>query len=313
MIQYLQHNRINREKWDECIDKSVNGLVYAKSWYLDIVSENWSALIENDYESVMPITFRKKWGVQYIYPPFFTQQLGVFSIHILDHLIVERFLQSIPKEFRFIECNMNSYNYLNDKKFTVRENANHLLELNQSYNYISKGYSDNLKRNLKKAFKLGVVIKQNTNPHDIIDIFIQNKGKEIKHLKKRDYQMLKKVIDTGISKGMVQSYGVYTSQDELCGGAVFLFSKNSVIFLFSATNTISKKLSAMPLLVDRFIKNNAEKDLILDFEGSNDSNLARFYKNFGSKRTTYPTITINKLPFYINFGYLLIKRIKKII
>ena len=39
----------------------------------------WDALVEDDYVSVMPLPYRKKMGVTYIFPPTMTQQLGVFS------------------------------------------------------------------------------------------------------------------------------------------------------------------------------------------------------------------------------------------
>ena len=57
MIKHLTHNMIDKRRWDDCIAKSFNGSVYAWSWYLDIVHPNWEALIENDYERVMPLTF----------------------------------------------------------------------------------------------------------------------------------------------------------------------------------------------------------------------------------------------------------------
>ncbi len=70
MIKYVSHEVIDREKWDKCIDNSTNGLVYAYSWYLDLICDEWNALIENDYESVFPLPFRKKGFIQYTYQPF---------------------------------------------------------------------------------------------------------------------------------------------------------------------------------------------------------------------------------------------------
>ena len=79
MIQHLKHDQIDKWKWDETIKHSFNGTIYAYSWYLDIVCPGWEALIKNDHEYVMPLTAGKKYGVDYIYPPFFSQQLGIFS------------------------------------------------------------------------------------------------------------------------------------------------------------------------------------------------------------------------------------------
>ena len=54
-------------------------------WYLDIVHENWDALMEDDYERVMPMpVITKNWRISYIFQPFFVQQLGVFSKTYFD-------------------------------------------------------------------------------------------------------------------------------------------------------------------------------------------------------------------------------------
>ncbi len=45
MIRHLKNDEIEREKWDECIAAAFNGNVYGFSWYLDIVSPGWEALV----------------------------------------------------------------------------------------------------------------------------------------------------------------------------------------------------------------------------------------------------------------------------
>ena len=55
-------------KWDACIEKAPNGMVYAFSYYLNSMAKNWDALVLNDYDAVMPLTWNKKYGMQYLYP-----------------------------------------------------------------------------------------------------------------------------------------------------------------------------------------------------------------------------------------------------
>ena len=47
-IQYLSHEQIDKAKWDQCIDNASNGLIYAYSFYLDTMADNWDALVLND-------------------------------------------------------------------------------------------------------------------------------------------------------------------------------------------------------------------------------------------------------------------------
>ncbi|HEU4717664.1 MAG TPA: hypothetical protein VFU15_07515, partial [Bacteroidia bacterium] len=80
-IRHLRSHEIDRQRWDECIRRSFNGIIYAYSWYLDVVSPGWEALADEKYETVMPLTWAKKMSVRYLRTPFFVQQLGVFSVN----------------------------------------------------------------------------------------------------------------------------------------------------------------------------------------------------------------------------------------
>ena len=134
MIRFLKYNEIDKKKWDRSVDESVNNLIYAYSWYLDIVSPGWCALIENDYESLMPLTGNKKYGIDYLFPPYFTQQLGVFSRTTLSKEKVENFLKAIPSHYKFIESSLNTHNTFElSNEFKIKKNINIELGLDSSY------------------------------------------------------------------------------------------------------------------------------------------------------------------------------------
>jgi hypothetical protein len=113
--------------------------------------------------------------------------------------------------------------------------------------------------------------------------------------------MLDDLIHVCMEKGRAQIWGVLTPEKRLCAGAIFVESNGKVIFLFSGSNQVARGNSAMPYLIDRFICENSNRNLILDFEGSNDHNLARFYKSFGSKECVYLQVKVNRLPWFIRF------------
>ena len=79
MIRFVNRNQIDVEKYNYCIEKAIQSRIYAYAWYLDIVADNWSVLVLDDYDAVMPLPWKIKYGIKYITQPFFTQQLG-FSI-----------------------------------------------------------------------------------------------------------------------------------------------------------------------------------------------------------------------------------------
>jgi hypothetical protein len=283
-------------------------MIYAHSWYLDLVNDNWEALVKNDYESVMPLTPGKKLGFDYLYQPKFTQQLGVFSQSHLTELSLEEFLNAIPKKYKFIEINLNTYNKVNDQSKHFTPWLTHHLDLINSYENIAAKYSTNLKRNLKKAQKSNLSIVDNIKPEDIIQVFRSNKGKDISNLKDSDYDLLRRMIYVMIYKRTARVVGVYNEMNELCAGAFFVFSGKKVIFFFSGTNALAKNTAAMPLLIDDFIRKHAGSHLTFDFEGSNDPNLARFYKSFGSEEVNYLHYHHNKLHPVLKAGLMIKKK-----
>ena len=295
-IKYLAHRDIDFKKWDTCIAGSYNGIIYAYSWYLDIVSEGWEALVEGDYEIVMPLTNKKKYGITYLYQPFFTQQLGVFSVKKLDAELVENFINAIPENYKFIEINLNTFNKINNSKLIGKRNVTYELDLIRAYEKISKDYSTNTKRNIKKALENKIYLAKGTQPEHLITLFRNDKGEEVKKLTDNDYERLRKLMALTISHKLGQLYFAFNEKHEVCGGAFFITAHQKSIFLFSASNKEGKEKSAMFAIIDGFIKINSERNITLDFEGSNMEGLARFYGSFGAKPCEYISVKINKLP-----------------
>lgn len=310
MIKYLQYNLIDKKKWDDCIGNAFNGAVYAYSWYLDVVCEEWDALVEGDYESVFPIPFKKKMGIHIIYQPFFTQQLGVFSRNKLSPAVVDAFLEAIPKRYKLIHLNLNNHNQPElpgfDKDFMV----NHELDLISDYDQLRANYSSNTKRNLAKAEKSDLFFVKDVKPDEIIELFKANRGKGIKVLKENHYLRLRRLIYSCIYRDIGRVYGAYTAENELCAGAVFLESHRKSVFIFSGQSEKGRDRRAMFLLLDNFIRQHANKHLTLDFDGSNDEALSRFYKGFGSTRIDYTRIHRNTLPAHLKIAFKFYRKLR---
>jgi hypothetical protein len=295
MIQYFKYKEIDKKKWDKAIDESVNSLIYVYSWYLDIVSPNWNALVEGDYESVMPLTGNKKYGIHYLFPPYFAQQLGVFSKNKLSGEMVNDFLNAFPPHYKFIEANLNTKNTFDLPGFQLKKNINIELTLDSSYDILKKNYSEDTKRNIKKAAKHSITLQKGIEPAELIKIFRKNIGKKINNLGDKNYEVLLHLVNTCLEKGYAEIWGAHSGEN-LCAGVVWLKKGNRSIFLFSATDQQAKKTGAMFFLIDKFIQEQANTKTILDFEGSNLPGLARFYKGFGSEEYVYLQVRKNNLP-----------------
>jgi hypothetical protein len=301
MIKYLQHEEINKEKWDDCIDLSSHGLVYALSWYLDAVHPGWKALVENDYETVFPITSGKKFGINYLYQPFFNQKLGAFSRNSGEYIDIDPFLEVLRERFRYVDIKLNRANRITGKEFKVEMNTNIELDLSENPETIRNKYSENAIRNLKKFNSENIILNEEKDSDFLIRMFRLNMGKTLPKIRDIHYSGLKKVMDTAFDKGTGRMLVANYQKGKSLAGAFFITYYNRAVFLFSANTEEGRETRAMYGIIDSFIEENAGKKLILDFEGSNDENLARFYKGFGGKIFYYPGLRINRLPWLIKW------------
>ncbi len=124
-IEYVPYQHIDKAKWDDCINNAGNGLIYATSIYLDTMSENWDALVLDDYKAVMPLTWKKKYSIYYLYQPFFTACLGVFGKNISAGL-VNNFLKAIPSKFKYWDIYLNHGNFFKLDDFDLYERMNYI-------------------------------------------------------------------------------------------------------------------------------------------------------------------------------------------
>jgi hypothetical protein len=296
MISYRKHNEIDKQKWDECIRDSVNRRPYAFSWFLDIVAPDWDALEMNNYETVFPLPQKRKWGIRYLYQPYFAQQLGVFSRVHLTADLVEQFLQAIPSRFSYIHLHLNSMNKIEHGKYTIHHRLNHELDLIPSYKTIFSGYNQNTRRNLRKALDQNLSIRRKIDPDDLITLFKENYGRNEVSVKFLQYNTLRVLMNYCLHNTFSLTMGAYLPDNKLCAGIFFLHDRDRIIYHFAATDQNARENGAMFLLIDIFIKEHAGQPIILDFEGSADPNVARFYKGFGAKETGFDEILINHLP-----------------
>lgn len=308
MIRLLKHNEINKRRWDDCINKSFNGNVYALSWYLDIVHPNWNALIENDYERVMPLTNSKKFGLSYMFQPFFVQQLGVFSTSQLSQDDVDNFINAIPQQYLLTQYRLNSYNKVDYDSDIIAKHRNVELDLIYDYQYLYNNYNNNTKRNLAKAEAAGLSINNNINPEIIISLFRNNRGKDVKHWKDKEYNRLLELINTAISQECCFTIGINDLDNNTIAGAVFMHSHDRIIFLFSGSDEAHKDKHALTMLLDNVIREFSETQYTLDFEGSDNDGLARFYKGFGGAEVFYPEVKYNNLKGILKFIYKLMRK-----
>ena len=294
MISYLENKAIDKPKWDALIAECGN--IYAYSWYLDIAHPGWDALVDDDYQAVMPLTGGKKFGVNYLFQPFFVQQLGVFSKTPMTEGKLKDFLDAIPDKYRFCELRLNESNTLDNDIEEFDYHRNILLDLNQDIQSLRTNYHQNTKRNLAKAENHNLHLLETVQPQQVVDLFRNNRGALLEKWGDAEYGVLLRLVEEAEKHDAAFVWGVSDQEDgdPLCA-AIFMKTNDRITFLFSGLNEEGKQCQAMTYLIDQVIQRYANQPITFDFEGSDNDNLARFYLGFGGREVRYPGYTFNRM------------------
>ena len=297
MIQVVDNENIRRDLWDAAIMHSSQPMIYAMSWYLDMVAPRWNGLIEDNYQCVMPLVGKKKFGIQYLFQPPFCQQLGVFGNGITAYNI-ENFLHAIPHKYRFAEIMLNESCPVNISGVEMLTNIT--LQLDCDIEKIRTGYNDNTRRNIRKAVQNGLSIHKGFDIESIISLFKINKGATL-NKNESWYAILTSLSFQLRYLGFASTYCVLNQHNEIIAGILIVEFKGRVIMLFSSSNSEARETGAMHYLIDSVLADICTTHLLFDFEGSNNENLAKFYLGFGGKVSKYPFVRINRLPLCVRW------------
>jgi hypothetical protein len=299
MIHYLHHDEIDKTKWDLCIGNDPNGLIYGLSWYLDIVSPGWEALVADDYDTIMPLTCKKKFGIHYIIQPPFCQQLGIFGNNSNHEENCRMFLYSIPSKYKYVNINLNTVNVPVTGNHYYKPRINQLLSLNNNYPDLYKNFDHKTKKNIKRSVNHGIKVDSDITPLDFLRLKVNENSKYMSPLYNK---VLEKLINT--IPGQVE-YKILVTHDQsmnkVVGGVLAIIFKSRLTFLSSFNSNEGKEKLVMYPLFDRCINIFAGLNKTLDFAGSNMKGVHYFNKGFGAYDTSYNQLIINRLIWPFNY------------
>ncbi|MBN1143737.1 MAG: hypothetical protein JXA72_04915 [Bacteroidales bacterium] len=297
MIKYLKHSEIDKQLWDKCIYHSMNRLTYGMSWWLDVVSPGWEALVQDDYVAVMPLTRKRRFGIDYLYQPYLTQQLGVFSANKPEPEVVDQFLDAIPEKIRYVDIHLNSMNSPLNHNFTYSARNNYTLEMTRTYVHLLAGYHRNCRRNLQKAVQAGLEVKSGPSPKVFTSFVERNLDKQVQDMGNKICPVIREITQASIQQGVGEIKGVYKPNGKLVAAGWFIYDMGRCIFGVCASTREGRKNQSMYLLVDHVIENRSGKGEIFDFTGSNIPGVAYFNAGFGAVKSTYLAAQRNLLPW----------------
>lgn len=294
MISYINRKRLDIEKYNFCIENSKQTRVYAYSWYLDVVADYWGVLVLDDYKAVMPIPWRRKFGIKYAYLPLWVLELGVFSI--IDTINIDDFKTVIIKKFKYAESYFNTDNNTNQTNSFCSIRDVQVLNLDQNYTDILNNYRSDRKRDLKTAEKFYLTEKWNDNPEKLINLFKKNIGKKVKSIKKKDYKKLEELLKVCIAKNKGEIISIYDRADFLVASAFLLKHNKTVTILVSSTDFDNRQKGGNTFLIDKAISKFKDEFTYFNFGGSSIASIANYFTSFGAETRNYYHFKLNNLP-----------------
>ncbi|MFY8046647.1 MAG: hypothetical protein ACOVOS_08740, partial [Chitinophagaceae bacterium] len=257
-IRLVTRQDIDHQLWDACIDNTTNGLVYAKIDFLDLMSDQWDAIVIDNYRAIMPIPFRKKWGIRYVYQVPFIQQLGLIGTY--DDTELLECLNLMQETFRY---GGYAFNFLNTTGVaTVAKN--YVLDLTPDYQTIAKGYRNDHRRNLQWDRIRQLEYRKTEAVVETIHLYRELYHHKFLHVPRQSFEHLIRFAQRRPAQAIVRE----ARENGKLSSAILALKDNKRLYtLVSATTEQGKKTAANRFLLDRLIREFAGNDLLLDFEG----------------------------------------------
>jgi hypothetical protein len=311
MIQHLKRAAIDCAQWDALLAASPNGTIYGLSWYLDVVSPGWEALVKVEagrYVAVMPLPVRTKWGMRYLQQPSFTQQLGVFYVEALKiadwqaigHWLQQRFrlVSSYAFNIANVELLANGPDLLG---IPGARRETYCLDLNRPYEQLVAGYKANRRWRLNQSRRRSLYLEPTTDIDLLLELFADNTAHKIKGLigEAYEYRLLRSLYAEASERGLTQMWQARTDSEGVVAMILLWVFNDQFIYIFSGATLAGKQYGAITRLLDEVFRRHAGQNLSFDFEALPLSNLVSFYSSFGSVPTPFYSITRNELPWPI--------------
>jgi hypothetical protein len=229
----------------------------------------------------------------------FLQQLGFYFTDRDYSVFMPHIIYELEETYRFIDISLNEANELKfpPAHWQVRSMNNLILNLDASYDTLYRNYNKNTRRNVASARRHYKLSGMAPSCSEIIDTFTDNNKGRYPGIRKINYKRLQALLEKGVEKDLFILRSCYSEKGKLIAAACFLRDFDRYVFFFSANTPEGREKGLMFSIVDDFIRENAGSKMIMDFNGSMDQGVERFYRGFGSAIQAYQRLYINNLPF----------------
>lgn len=271
--QIIPAARINRERWQQMLSEGQVYEIAGDAELLDILHPSWEALIYGDYEAALVVPVRRK-VIRYAYNPLFVRQCGVYGPKAGDPAVVKSLLEFLHRRIPLIRIVLQLQVSPENLPGTFAPRTYQAAVIS------ALTYTENTSRDLKKATKAGLTIK-NIPVQDMVAVYCAYISNKMEEAGEEEYRMLEKGYSYLVTKGWGRSVAAVDGNGTICAVGMFSFFDGTITYLNGAVTDTGKNLGASKFLIDRVVHEEAGSFTQIDFGGSNIEGVARFYRSMG--------------------------------
>lgn len=294
MLNLKAHNDIDLRQWDDTILRSKMPLVFAQSFYLNATCPNWKAITSDDYKVILPLTEGKKLNISYLYQPPFTPQLGVFGD--ADASLQKQLLEEAKRLYKYIDIELNAGMHISES--SLPEKQTFVIDYSNSISF-----NENTRRNIAKAKKQGVTLKEITDQATVLKlcrtVLVPWLIKEI-GISKQHGDIFLQLVKNAMKEGYLYVLAAYDAADHLLSLGCFISNGKHAVYLKGMSLNKKDNSGSMHALMAEAIHYYRDKAAFFDFGGGNQSGMANFYKGLGGTALTYHLLKVNNLRWPLN-------------
>ncbi len=281
-IRLVPREEIDKIKWNSCVHYATNGSIFGYMWYLDATARHWDALVEGDYESVMPLTYASlRWGNEGLIQPPLIRELAIYSVNPPSDQRNQAFWDALPDKYKVIDLQLDSFSSPKGDQWQKAERTNYYLPLASEYEQVSVNFTPELTEKLAVAMESDLFPSSSLKPERIAELYRQENGP----IKEEVFHGLQRIMYNLLHRGWGFATGVMNREKELLAADFFVFSHGRVMSLAPSVTAAGQQVYAKEHLYDAIIRNFAGKPQALDFNtapGEDD-----FAKRFGALNYEY--------------------------
>lgn len=271
-MKFVNHNHIDKERWDQLINDSPINNVMCYSWYLDATTKKWGAFIDEEYSCGLPLPYKNRGLYKKIFQHPYSRNVDFFGNN-------ENFHALVPQLKR-----MGMYSFRLSKDFpslTSKKRVYQAVDLTEEIHY-----KTNTKRILKK-FKAEYNFECSFDNQAVEELYFNNSFHKIKQ-QKMNKSFFASLTKAAIDQQKGEVIQAFNSADECVAAAFFFVDKTRAYYLIGDCLPEYKKKGAMFCLLDFAVQHyRKNRYKTFDFGGSNVESVATFYRKMGGQDVTY--------------------------